>query len=142
MRETLNQITQDFNSRGWRMTTGVKGILKILKDARHLFSVHEIKNKMLFTGNNLDSSTIYRILEKLEQLKVIHEFDGRWKMCANQENKDEHHFLICEKCGQADELFLDYKNSISDQLAKEKNFLLKHVHLGFYGTCANCHRKK
>jgi len=87
----------------------------------------------------LDVTTIYRVLEKLQEVRLVHEFQGKWRMCSDCDNHTEsHHFLICESCGGAEEIFLDYHDAISEQLAKEKQFLLKKVHLGFLGTCRNC----
>ena len=99
-------------------------------------SAHEIAQLL---NNKFDVSTVYRVLEKLQKTRLVHEFGGKWKWCTTPHNKEEaHHFLICEKCGNAEEIFLDYKDAIADQLAREKNFVLKKVHLSFLGTCRGC----
>ena len=87
---------------------------------------------------NINITTVYRILEKLDSMHLVHEFEGKWKKCQNLNNQNQHHFLICQVCGYAEEIFLDYKSSISDQLAKEKGFLLREVKIGFIGKCKRC----
>lgn len=138
----LESVTEEFNKNNWRITLGVRNIAEILDTADSLYSVQTIKKILKKQKKELDIATIYRILEKFLTVDLVHEFDGKWKKCADPTNEDEHHFLVCERCGSAKEIFLDYKHSISGQLAKEKNFLLREVHLAFLGVCENCHSKK
>lgn len=132
-----HSVRDFFEAQNWRVTLAVRQILEILEGAHHFLSAYEIA-KLLDT--RADVSTIYRILEKLQQGHFVHEFQGKWKRCDHLDSSDEaHHFLICDECGKAEEIVLNYKTAISDQLAREKNFLLKKVHLGFLGTCKDCH---
>ena len=76
----------------------------------------------------------------LKKINLVHEFENKWKRCTHPTNiSDEHHFLICNECHNVEEVFLDYKQSIADQLLEEKKFRLEHVHLGFLGLCKNCY---
>lgn len=138
----LESVTTAFEKNNWRMTLGVKNVAKILDTARPFYSIQEIKNILKKQEKDLDTATLYRILEKLLTVDLVHKFDGKWKKCSDPTNEDEHHFLVCERCGEAKEIFLDYKHSISGQLAKEENFLLREVHLSFLGICKNCHSKR
>lgn len=136
MNDYLNQAESAFKARRWRVTLGVREVLRVLSEQDRFLSAHEME-KIL--EQSLDVTTIYRVLEKLQEVKLVHEFQGKWRLCSDCENHTEsHHFLICESCGEAEEIFLDYHDAISDQLAKEKQFLLKKVHLGFLGTCRSC----
>ncbi len=132
-------LDKAFAERRWRVTVGVRKIFDLLVSSEVFYSAHEMA-KLL--GNEFDVTTIYRVLEKLEAVRLVHQFEGKWKLCTNPSNIEEaHHFLICQECGRAEEIFLDYQASIADQLDKEKNFLLKEVHLGFFGICSRCRSK-
>lgn len=136
MEELLTRAETSFKARRWRVTLGVREVLRVLEERDHFLSAHEMEKVL---KNSLDVTTIYRVLEKLQDVRLVHEFQGKWRLCSDCENHTEsHHFLICENCGGAEEIFLDYHDAISDQLAKEKHFLLKKVHLGFLGTCRTC----
>lgn len=136
MNENLTAVESAFTARRWRVTLGVREVLRVLNECEYFVSAHDIE-KIL--DHSLDVTTIYRVLEKLQEVRFVHEFQGKWRICSDCQNETEsHHFLICESCGQAEEIFLDYHEAISDQLAREKQFLLKKVHLGFLGTCRNC----
>lgn len=127
-----------FEKRGWRATAAVRNVLRVLVQEECFLSVVDINNKLRTFSRAVDPVTIYRILDKLNILKVIHEQDGGWIVCSDVKRKEAHHFLICEKCGSAEEVFLDYKDSISKQLAKEKEFFLKEVDISFSGICKEC----
>jgi Fe2+ or Zn2+ uptake regulation protein len=136
MNQNFTDVEAAFTARRWRVTLGVREVLRVLGDADYFLSAHDIE-KIL--EHSLDVTTIYRVLEKLQEVRLVHEFQGKWRACSDCDNETEsHHFLICESCGNAEEIFLDYHEAISDQLAREKQFLLKKVHLGFLGTCRNC----
>ena len=136
MKTLLERTEILFKARRWRVTLGVREVLGCLEEHDHFLSAHEMEK---FLAGALDVTTIYRVLEKLQEVKLVHEFQGKWRLCSDCDNQTEsHHFLICERCGEAEEIFLDYHEAIAEQLAKEKQFLLKKVHLGFLGTCRNC----
>ncbi len=136
MNQDLTAVETAFTARRWRVTLGVREVLRVLNEHECFLSAHDME-KIL--NQSLDVTTIYRVLEKLQEVRLVHEFQGKWRICSDPDNTTEsHHFLICDQCGLAEEIFLDYHDAISDQLAREKQFLLKKVHLGFLGTCRNC----
>ncbi len=136
MKQNLAPVEAAFTARRWRVTLGVREVLRVLNENAFFLSAHDME-KIL--DHSLDVTTIYRVLEKLQEVRFVHEFQGKWRLCSDCDNQTEsHHFLICESCANAEEIFLDYHEAIADQLAREKQFLLKKVHLGFLGTCRNC----
>lgn len=131
-------INLRFKNKKWRITAGVRNIVDILSEAEYFLSVKEIQQKITNNGHPLDTATIYRILEKIAQVNLIHDFNGKWIKCSDPQNKLEHHHLHCSNCGFSEEIFLDYKQSIATQLLKEKDFKLKEVKLNFIGQCHRC----
>ncbi len=135
----LDEVKEIFQQKNWRFTKNVRAISIFLNDQTFPVSAKEIAKGC---GLKLNLTTVYRICENLEKTDIVHKFNEKFIKCSDSNNKkEEHHFLICEKCGIYEEIFLNYKDSISKQLAKEKDFLLKKVDLVFYGTCKNCHRR-
>lgn len=137
----IDHVVGLFEARGWRVTAAVRNVLRVLVQEEQFISVIDINNKLKEFSRAVDPVTVYRILDKLELLKVVHQHEGGWIICSDTERKEAHHFLICEKCQSAEEIFLDYKESIAKQLAQEKNFLLKAVDISFYGLCKDCLKK-
>ncbi len=135
----LEKTEKAFKQKNWRFTKNVRIIVIFLNDQSFPISARSlVKN----CGQKINVATVYRVCERLEKIKAIHKFHEKFIKCTNPNNKrEEHHFLICEKCGGAEEIFLNYKNSISKQLARDKNFLLKRVELEFSGVCKHCHHR-
>lgn len=129
-------VLQKFKQHGWRQTLAVRKIVDLLAHQTHFLSAYEIEEGL---EKAFDVTTIYRVLEKLQTTKLVHELNGKWRWCSDPHNHEEqHHFLICQHCGGAEEIFLDYQKAIEEQLKQEKNFRLHQVHLAFLGTCQPC----
>ena len=131
-----NLVRQKFEENFWRVTPAVLKVVHLLENAEKPLSVNQILGQI---KPKINTTTVYRIFEKLLAIGGIHEIGGKYLLCSAPENKkEEHHFLICKKCGSAEEIFLNYRESIEKQLATEKNFILYDVDLKFYGTCGSC----
>ncbi len=129
-------VTEQFETRAWRITTPVHKLLEILENTNKALSVHDLMKQM---KPKVNTTTVYRILDKLIEIGATHEVANRYVMCTNPYNtKEEHHFLLCEECEKAEEIFLNYHNDIAKQLKAEKDFLLEEVDLCFWGTCSEC----
>jgi Fur family ferric uptake transcriptional regulator len=102
----------------------------------------QLPAKLKEQNHPVDATTVYRILERLKECRLIHTLhEGRFVKCSDITNKKAHHFLRCRKCNGVEEIFLDYQKSIASQLATEKNFLLTDIDLEFWGTCSGCIKK-
>jgi len=133
-------VEKKFIENNWRFTLSVRTISEVLNSAETLLGTSDIQQILKQKNQKIDTSTVYRILNKLKKINLVHEFENKWKRCTHPTNiSDEHHFLICNECHNVEEVFLDYKQSIADQLLEEKKFRLEHVHLGFLGLCKNCY---
>ncbi len=135
----LTQSELAFVQKRWRLTAGVRNVVQILSLAMTPLSVQDIGKKLKAQNHPIDATTVYRILERLKECRLIHTLhEGRFVKCSDITNAKAHHFLRCTKCGGVEEIFLDYKKSIASQLATEKNFLLTDVDLEFWGICQGC----
>jgi Fur family transcriptional regulator, ferric uptake regulator len=138
----MDFVTQSelaFVQKRWRITAGVRNVCLILANALIPISVQDIGKILKEQNHPVDATTVYRILERLKECHLIHSLhEGRFVKCSDVTNKKAHHFLRCQKCGSVEEIFLDYKKSMSSQLATEKNFLLTDVDLEFWGICQAC----
>jgi Fur family ferric uptake transcriptional regulator len=138
MNEFQQKIFSLFLTHEWRLTAGVRNIADILETTQHPVSVEEMKKILKKKNQSIDTTTIHRILHKLEKVCLVHNLRGKYIRCIAPQEKRQHHFLLCEKCGRAEEFFLDYQSSITQQLAQEKDFLLREVEMYFWGICKHC----
>ena len=87
-------------------------------------------------------ATVYRNLELLEKLGIIHRFDygdgqNRYEINMGEE-EHYHHHLICRKCGAIGEFHSDLLESIERRIADETGFEVTDHCLRFFGLCAKC----
>ncbi len=141
MNEFLESVHKSFIAHGWRVTAGVRNIAAILAGTKTPISSAEICSQLDKAGRPIDLTTVYRILERMVAINLIHSLSGKFIVCTDPSNRqDSHHFLICDDCGEAEEIFLDYFPSIQQQLKREKNFQLREVGMTFHGLCSKCQK--
>lgn len=141
MQDKIKLAEQKFASKDWRFTSGARNIARIIFTTKAPLAASEVAEKLAKKERKADLTTVYRLIDRFVALDLAHLINGQVMPCSDSENKEEHHFLICESCGEAEEIFLNYKDSISRQLDNEKKFKLRKVDLAFYGLCKNCRSK-
>ena len=90
-----------------RKTKSVKILIKTINDSNCAISVVDLIKKY---KNQMNKSTIYRILEKLENQRMVHSFispDGlkmyaKCNSISSQIPVDTHPHFQCNECGQID----------------------------------------
>jgi len=139
MKKLRDTVQVTYNENGWRMTAAVRNICDIFDEASNLLSANDVTSSLVVQGNITDITTVYRILERFETMGVIHKIGKKFIKCKDPTNQhQQHHFLICDRCDKAEEIFLNYKESIASQLKNEKGFTLKDVDMTFHGRCRDC----
>lgn len=135
MKPLIDFVNALYAQRRWRVTSGVKNLVLVLEENdKKILTPSEICDGLEARKRPMDLTTVYRILERLEELHLVHQINGSFIRCSHPENKNEdHHFLIDKKTKKAEEIFLDYRSSIAVQLKQEKSFDLNEVSLVFYG---------
>ena len=87
---------------------------------------------------------VYRVLEKLLEIGMVHRIESTNAFVACQQKKcDEKNneinlFTICEICGSVQELLNSGLKNIVKSLSRDNNFLLKNSVLELNGVCSNC----
>lgn len=121
-----------------RKTKTVESLMKFFKKSKYPVSILELTEK--FDGT-MDKSTIYRIIERLEDSNIIHSFVDSDGMKRYANFKDEefaindegtHPHFVCNDCGISS--CLPVKISIPtfpDYIIESAEHLLK-------GRCKNC----
>ena len=123
-----------FTEQGWRVTAGVRNVVSTLAEIDRPLSAEEIRRQIQDSGKNIDLATVYRILDRLQQIKLVHKVVGKYMPTSDPLNEHEaEHFMLCEKTGKVHSIFLNYHDHIAQQLRKEKGFQLKRTEITFFG---------
>jgi Fur family ferric uptake transcriptional regulator len=89
-------------------------------------------------GSSIDISTVYRTIEALEQVGVIHHVHlGHGASVLHLSDHVEHHHLICEVCGRTIDLSIDELQTLSHALSEQHGFIIDSAHFALVGRCAD-----
>jgi len=131
-----------------RWTVPREVILDLLSCTSRHMSAKEIYAIIFSQNPGIGLTTVYRTLELLYRLGLVHRVtaaDGQSRYELNKGSKDaHHHHLICTKCGR----IIDYRDFLQEELdlvkktegalAKKHNFLIQDHNIEFLGLCEKC----
>lgn len=126
-------------------TASRKRILEFLKgNSDRTVTVTDIDNYLKESGNEVNVTTIYRYLDKLEKegnvIKYVAEKGGRmvYQYVEQGHRCEEHLHLKCVKCGGIIHLECAFMSEISEHILKDHGFALQCRNSILYGTCKEC----
>lgn len=143
MLETVLDLKDLFNEKGYRYTAQREKILDILKQqsAKHLTAVDIcvlVKKKYPKIG----VATVYRTLSIFEKLNMIQKLGpdnelNRYEFNTSHDDH-EHNHLICIKCGMVKDIKENVMGEMSKNILKNHNFVVNGFNQKLYGICEDC----
>ena len=124
---------------GYRLTNARKAVVKTVANTTFALNPLDVYEQAKATCPGLGLVTVYRTLEKLEELSLIqrvHQPDG----CnAYLPHADGHqHLIICQQCGKAEYFEGDDLETFFERVAGEHGFTVHEHWLQLFGTCSDC----
>jgi Fur family ferric uptake transcriptional regulator len=104
----------------------------------------DVANSLLYKGNAVGKSTVYRYLDKLvesgevrkyiveEGKSACYQYVGRSERCSN-------HFK-CSGCGELLHIDCEYLDRVGEHVFEQHGFRLSNEKTVLYGTCLNCRK--
>jgi Fe2+ or Zn2+ uptake regulation protein len=138
--------------RGYRITKPRRLVVETLDKHEASLSPYDIKDLLAEAGEAIDTVSIYRIIECLEQNHLVHRLllqNGKIKKC-NLEDESHcdlhqpdhcHHFLICRQCSRIEEMHCLGLQTIMQEVSSKSGFTVEDHHLEFVGLCQDCAAK-
>ena len=116
-----------------RKTKTVSLILKVFEKRNEAKSAKELVQKF---NKIMDKTTVYRILERLEESNMLHSFigqDGLKRYARGNKNKEKiHPHFLCQDCGISSCL------PIKLTVPSIPDYLIHNTEQTFIGKCNNC----
>ena len=120
-----------------RKTKTVESLMNFFKSSEHPVSILELTEK--FDGS-MDKSTVYRILERLEDSHIIHSFidsDGvkryaKFKDEESYSDEGNHPHFVCNHCGNSSCL------PVKISIPKVSNYIIESAEHLLKGRCKDC----
>ena len=126
-------------NQGYRLTGARNAVVETVADAEHALTPLEVFDLARRKYAALGLVTVYRTLEKLEELHLVqrvHQPAGCQAFIAA--SKGHQHLLLCQSCGQAIYFDGDDLDPLIDKLSHQTGFRIEEHWLQLFGLCMNC----
>jgi len=123
------------------LTSNRKAVLDVLLETQKALSAYDILDTLHALDTKWKPATVYRALNYLIEHNLIHRIESEQKFirCDHDHHADEKHFLICNECGNVQELTISGDLlAVFAKNAKANHFQLDSPYLEFRGKCADC----
>lgn len=140
MKEAERLFTQFLESRGLKLTSQRRTILRQAVEADGHFSAEKLLGLSKKADSTISKATVYRTLSLLKESKVLEEQDfgdGR-KLYERAQGRKHHDHLICIKCGRIIEFENEPIEKLQDSEAKKHRFKVVYHSLKLFGFCKFC----
>ncbi len=135
-KETLEKLRDE----GYKLSAKRKIVLNLLEQNSDQFlSVDKMYDLLKEDAHSINLSTIYRNLEVLNGLGLVHKvisLDGK-TLYGLKRDLAHHHHIICEKCGKTSKIDYCPKENYT-KLASELGYTLTEHRIELFGICSNC----
>ncbi|MFW6282131.1 MAG: Fur family transcriptional regulator [bacterium] len=137
----FEKMVNKFKENNYKLTSQRKDILDvIIKNPDKHFSAEELYEEVKNINPDIGLATVYRTLELMCNLKLIHQldFDNAYKRYELNLEGRHHHHLICLECGKIIEFSDQALESFEKNLQEDYDFNIVDHRIKFYGQCSNC----
>mgnify|MGYP003904240233 FL=1 len=141
--EILSEITQAWmeklQNNGYRLTGSRRAVVDIIANSQRALSPLELYDLGREQYKGLGLVTVYRTLEKLEELGLIqrvHQPQGCQAFIAAFSGHQ--HILLCSSCGKVEFFDGDNLEAFFHQIGVQTGYEVKDHWLQLFGICADC----
>jgi len=128
-------------ARGYRMTPQRLAILHVLYHEGTHLSPADIYKKARLELPHLTEPTVYRTIEFLAENGLVRSSHTRGRHLTYEIARDDHHHLICRRCGAEIEVEHSLLQSLYRLLETASGYRNINSHMTFFGVCPKCQTK-
>ncbi len=124
---------------GCRLTLPRKAVVATMEDTTRALTPVEVYDAARTHCPGLGLVSVYRTLEKLEQLGLVQRVHQTKGCQAFIRNGDGHqHLLVCQNCGKAVLFEGDQLDTLFNSISKTTGFQIESHWLQVFGLCKAC----
>jgi Fe2+ or Zn2+ uptake regulation protein len=128
-------------SGGYRLTRPLRTIVAVMVETPYALSPLEVFDQARQSFPQMGLVTVYRSLEKLEQLALVqrvHQPNGCHRFI--QAAYGHQHLLLCGGCGRATYFSGDDLDDLIDAIQRRTGYTIEEHWLQLSGRCAECRK--
>ena len=124
---------------GYRLTGARRAVVEAIHKSRHALTPLEVFDMARKNYRALGLVSVYRTLEKLEELHIIqrvHQPGGCQAFIAASQGHE--HLLLCQNCGQVMFFEGDDLETLIQSISKRTGYQINEHWLQLFGLCRAC----
>lgn len=124
---------------GYRLTDARKTVVETVAATTHALTPLEVYDRARASAPGLGLVTVYRTLDKLEELGLIqrvHQMHGCQAFIASGDGHE--HLLLCTNCGSAVRFSGDQLDRLIGSISQKSGYIIKEHWLQLFGLCEKC----
>jgi len=134
-----DQWLSQLQSTGCRLTGARRAVVEVMESTPRALTPLDVFDSARKQDRHLGLVTVYRTLEKLEELGLIQRVHQERDCHAFLRTGEGHqHILLCERCGRAVLFEGDDLKALFTRISQQTGFEIKEHWLQVSGVCAEC----
>lgn len=123
-------------SRGLKVTHQRLALLSALRKQRKPQTVEKLQERV----PNIHVSAVYRMLEDFVSVDLTHRVDLGHGHAHYEfaDPKNHHHHLVCQDCGDVQDVVVPEEEKVVQRLAKRYRFAVRSHSFELFGLCRSC----
>ncbi len=124
---------------GYRLTSSRRAVVQVVAGSERALSPLEVFDLARAQQSGLGLVTVYRTLEKLEELGLIqrvHQPEGCQAFIAAFNGHQ--HLILCSNCGKVQFFDGDNLDPLIEKIGAQTGYQVQDHWLQMFGLCANC----
>lgn len=141
---TAENWLKALSDNGYRLTDSRRAVVEIVGASTRAMTPMEVFDSARATHPELGLVTVYRTLEKLEQLHLIQRVHDLLSKSSSgcqafvSAGQGHQHMLLCQACGQVTFFEGDDLDNLITAISADTGYTIREHWLQLFGLCAQC----
>lgn len=130
---------KELRGKDLKATPARLAVMKLFESSSHPLDVTAIITYLKKQNITIDPATAFRMVNTFTHkglTKQIQFFEGKYRYELS--TKGDHHHLVCELCGEIEDVLDCSLKPLEKQIRRKQKFIVKHHALEFFGICSEC----
>lgn len=120
------------------LTVQRKAVLEVLQQSHDHPTAADVMDRLRAKGNAFAYGTVYNSLRYLAEVGLVKELKLGETASRYDARMEDHHHIVCTRCGRVDEVAMELPSEWLEQAAKQSHYELHHASVVLEGVCASC----
>lgn len=136
---TIQDCQTELRDVSLKATPARIALLQLLESADTPLDTGGMFHSLQKQGIKTDQATVFRIINTFTQKGITKQLQfNESKFRYELSSKEDHHHLICEHCGDIEDISDCGIGQLEKEIEKKKRFTVKRHSLEFFGLCNTC----